>query len=88
MDEIIKKIEALKLADDSCGLKQNTVIDKVLELHKNYTCKNLYHPYEGHFECSECKTEWLYNNELKYERLTDPTKFKRCPECGRKIEGR
>ncbi len=33
-DNLISKIQALKLADDSSGLKQNAMIDKVLEIIK------------------------------------------------------
>ena len=34
MNSLINKIKALKLPDDSSGLKQNAVIDKVLEIIK------------------------------------------------------
>ena len=34
MKDLIKQIEALKLKDDSSGLKQNAVIDKVIEIIK------------------------------------------------------
>jgi hypothetical protein len=35
INDLITKIQSLKLSDDSSGLKQNAVIDKVLEIIKS-----------------------------------------------------
>ena len=40
MKDLIKQIEALKLKDDRNGLKQNAVIDKVLEIIKKRLSDN------------------------------------------------
>ena len=72
MNDLIRQIENLKTKDDSCGLKQNVVIDKVLKAINNYTCKNaLEHP--RYFVCNICKGEGT-------------GKFIYCPNCGRRIE--
>ena len=38
MTDLISKIEALKVKDDRNGLKQNAVIDKVIEIIKESEC--------------------------------------------------
>lgn len=75
MNSLINKIKALKLPDDSSGLKQNAVIDKVVEILNRYVCKPIYkrNGRAGNIlSCDKCGC--VIANNYVY-----------CANCGRKI---
>lgn len=73
---LTEQIVALKIDDDSCGLKQNAVIDKVLEVIEQHTCKSIVKN-KDFFNCDKCDSLFL-------DSKSEPLIY--CPHCGKKIE--
>jgi hypothetical protein len=81
MKDLIKQIEALKLKDDRNGLKQNALIDKVIEVVKNQE------------PCDFCNhmIDWvgalmLIGGKTNVCCLPTPVTANYCPNCGRLIK--